>query len=336
MWALKNHTPYAADRTWIRDKNGGHHWVVVVKATFDIIDSGKLQLADEQVPCSSFPEYYGEPGFSSLRRDADVGPPKPTTDILLEASAYAPGARPTTAVPVSMRVGEIEKTVIVHGPRVYYEGVTGMAITRGTAFAQRPMRYEDSYGGSDMSDPDPDRQRMDLRNPVGKGVAGSKARLLNTPAHSIEYTLGDPDKRGPAGFGPLASYWTPRRDWAGTYDEAWASRKKPLLPDDYDERFVLSAPEDQRPRSHLRGGEIVSLINATPNGVLHFALPKIFLTFATAFGRKREDHRARLGTVVIEPDDRKLKLIWQSSIPVSGREADYLDDTTIAEKSYIA
>ena len=48
MWALKNDTPYAAERTWVRDKQGMHHWIVAVKATFTIHDDGALTLADEQ------------------------------------------------------------------------------------------------------------------------------------------------------------------------------------------------------------------------------------------------------------------------------------------------
>ena len=33
MWALKNHTPYAAATGWGRDRNGVHEWLVAVKAT---------------------------------------------------------------------------------------------------------------------------------------------------------------------------------------------------------------------------------------------------------------------------------------------------------------
>jgi len=39
MWALKNRTPYAAERTWVRDRSGAHHWIVAVKATFDLSES---------------------------------------------------------------------------------------------------------------------------------------------------------------------------------------------------------------------------------------------------------------------------------------------------------
>ena len=62
MWAVKNHTPYAADRVWGRDKDGVHEWIVAVKGTFDIKPDGSTKLADEQLKPLLLPEYHGEPG----------------------------------------------------------------------------------------------------------------------------------------------------------------------------------------------------------------------------------------------------------------------------------
>ena len=45
MWTLINKTPYAAERTWVLDKNAVKSWVVVVKATFDIASDGRAVLA---------------------------------------------------------------------------------------------------------------------------------------------------------------------------------------------------------------------------------------------------------------------------------------------------
>lgn len=336
MWALDNRTPYAAERTWVRDKTGAHHWVVAVKASFEIRDGGHLQLADEQAPCLLAAEYYGDAATSSVRVEADVVPPKPTTDILLVADAHAPRGRPATKVPVSFRVGGVEKTIIVHGPRVYYRGATGLTTSASQSFVTRPIRYEDAFGGTDTSDPDPRRQRMDPRNPVGKGVTVDPGRLVKQLAHSIEYADGDPSKRGPAGFGPIASYWSPRREFGGTYDEKWAKKKKPLLPDDYDNQFLQAAPADQRPPRHFTGGEPVVLVNLSAEGTMRFQLPKIFLTFSTRVGARREEHRARLGTVLIEPTTRMLQVCWQTSLYVAPRDIDYLDETRIGEKPYVS
>lgn len=52
MWHLDNRTPYAADYTWGRDKEGVHEWIVAVKATYHIQPDGALILAEEQLPPS--------------------------------------------------------------------------------------------------------------------------------------------------------------------------------------------------------------------------------------------------------------------------------------------
>lgn len=335
MWTLRNKTPYAAERSWVRDKAGEHLWIVAVKATFQILPDGRLKLADEQRPPLLAPEYFGEPGASSLRYEADLGLPKPTTDIIVNAHAHAPGSRPAPSVSVSLRVDDIRKSLLVHGERVYYQGATGLTTSNPRPFLSQPIRYEAAFGGADLSDPDPRNHRMDMRNPIGRGFARDRAELADRPAHTIEYPGTDPAAPGPAGFGALASYWSPRLELGGTYDARWEQTKKPFLPDDYDAGATLCAPADQRPQRHLYGGERFELVHLTPEGAMRFDLPKIYLTFSTSFGRRREEHRSRLATVIVELEDRCLMLVWQTALRVSPRDADYLDATVIEEKPYL-
>ncbi|MFT3925146.1 MAG: DUF2169 domain-containing protein [Myxococcales bacterium] len=336
MWELVNRTPYAVERSWTIDKNGAHVWLVAVKATFSIQENGKLELADEQAPVVLAPEFWGDPAQSSVRYDNEVTPPKPSTDVLVEGSAYAPRRQRVSEVQVSLRTSEFEKSLLVYGPRVYFmNNLGGLGVSDAEFFESFPIRYEDAYGGSDLTDPDPGKQRFDARNPVGKGVTAQLMRLHHQPAHRIEYTSGSVTSRGPAGFGPLASFWSPRRERGGTYDDRWDKKKKPLLPDDYDEKCLLSAPDDQRPARPLAGGEHVQLVNMTPCGRLTLQLPKIYLTFSSTFGERNEEHRSRLGTVIIAPDDGKLMLVWNTSLVVRAPDVDYLDKTVIAEKPYL-
>ncbi len=331
MWALVNQTPYAADRNWTRDTHGAHWWVVAVKASFTFAPDGRLTLANEQPPPVLAPEYIGKPGQSSLRYDSDLIAIKPGAELLLLAHAYAPRGEPASAVPVSVRLGRLEKSLVVYGERTYYQGALGLATTPPRPFLTRPIEYELAYGGSDLSDPDPKRHGLDERNPVGRGYARQASRLVNAPAHAIEYDRGDPARRGPAGFGPIDWGWLPRRKLAGTYNVRWAQTKKPLLPDDYDPRFAMSAPEDQCLAEPVAGGEPVELVNLTPEGVLRFALPVVSLAVTTRVGRRVEAQPVRLTTVLIEPEARRLSLVWQSALRVRAPEVDYLDETEIVE-----
>jgi hypothetical protein len=335
MWMLDNRTPYAAERNWTRDKHGAHHWVVAVKASFAITPGGVVSLADEQPKPALAPEYQGEPGASSLRHDSDLLAIKPCTDVIANAWAHAPRGRPVPVVTVGLRAGAIEKALLVHGPRTYRRSGGVLAASAPQPFDVHEIRYEWAFGGADLRDPDPRKQRMDARNPIGKGFAADRARLVDQPVPAIEYTEGDPAKSGPAGFGAIDASWSPRRERAGTYDAAWEKSKKPLLADDYQERFASCAPDDQRIDDHLHGGEPVELVNLTKEGLLRFELPKIYLTFTTRFGARAEEHRSKLTAVILEPEAMLVRLVWQTSLRVKPRDIDYLDSTQIGEKPYL-
>jgi hypothetical protein len=331
MWALENETPYAAESNWVRDKHGIHHWIVAVKATFDIAYDGRLRLADDQPNPTLAPEYHGKPGSSSVRLDSDLLAIKPCTDVLLDAHAHALGGRPASSVAVQLRIADVAKQLVVHGARVYYKAATGGLTTSAPQpFHTRPIRYEQAFGGMD-----PAQSGFDPRNPLGVGFSSDTSRLVHQPAPSVEYPSGDPARLGPAGFGPIDAAWSPRRERAGTYDANWQRTRRPLLPEDYDDLYASSAPADQRPSAFLRGGEAVELTHLTPDGKLRFELPKVYLTFSTHFGLRREEHRSRMTAVLIQAETRKLSLVWQSALAVEPEDDEYLDQTVIREKPYL-
>lgn len=327
MWAIKNLTPFKVGKTWGRDKNGIHEWIVAVKATYDIKPDGSLQLAEKQLDPLLLPEYNGEDGLSSLRYDADLVAQKPTTDVILNGTAYAPKGRPTSEFMVSMRIGAKQKILKVAGNRCWKRGAFGLSPSSVEPVAMVPIVYERAYGGFDQSDPDPKNQRMDARNPVGCGLL----ELENQPLPNFEYPDGKLEKAGPAGYGALDSFWLPRREFAGTYDQSWMQERMPLFPKDWDSRSLLCSPADQRPDTHLRGGELVELVNLNSSGRLSFVLPTVYLAFTTLIDRRKEEHSAQLATVIIEPDYPRVILVWQSSFQCF-TNMDYLEETVVWEK----
>ena len=80
MWRIDNRTPFAAERAWVRDRDGSEIWLVAVKATFDIRPDGTTAIAEEQPPVLRVPEYHGEPGKSSIKYESDLVLTKQTTD----------------------------------------------------------------------------------------------------------------------------------------------------------------------------------------------------------------------------------------------------------------
>lgn len=329
MWAVVDNTPFASDRNWVRDKHGRHHWIVAVRASFEIAPDGTLNVAAEQPNATLLPAYRGEPGRSSLLRDSDLGPLKPGTDVLVEGSARAPRGEFVTELPVALTIAGMRKVLLVVGDNEFRPGITGLTTTRPRPFELMPLIYERAFGGSDLESDDPARRIVDSRNPVGVGVAARSKHLVGQPGPNVLYPGAAADLAGPAGFGPIASDWSPRRELGGTYDAAWFRDRRPLLPLDYDERHGCCAPADQHLGRHLQPGERIQVVNMTPEGVLEFVIPDLKFGFTTRFGRKQIDHAAHLATVTIETEHRRASLVWQTSLLVSSHEIDGLDETRI-------
>lgn len=322
MWAVANRTPYAVDRTWVRDKHGRHHWIVVVKGTFHVAPSGDLEIAAEQRPPLLLPEYVGEDGLSSLRWEADLGPMKPGTDVVAHGHARAPDGRPVAELPLSLAVNRQRKTIMARGDCV--AGPLGRS--RLQPFTNLPVVYERAFGGQDRRALDPRKQRYDARNPVGVGLVQDDE---GRKAPNFVYPDREPERAGPAGFGPIASHWWPRAALAGTYDAAWMERRRPLLPLDYDERFAMCAPQDQQFPGYLAAGSVIELVHVGERPHLKFALPALKFSMTTAFGARRCAHSAELVTVAIDADLCEVMLVWQSSLPVAPRAVEALDETEV-------
>ena len=316
MWQVDNQTPFAADRGWVRDRNGAEVWLVAVKCTFDIAPDGSTDVAAVQPPVLHLPEYHGEPGASSLKYESDIVLTKTATDVIVVGHAYSPDGRPVTQRDVGFRLGLVQKTIRVFGDRMW----RGMGPPTPEPFTKVPLVYERAFGGVDRQSQNPERDWY-WGNPVGTGFVVSRDHLQGVTLPNLEYPnepLGSwKDRPRPASFGPVGSHWQPRVSFAGTYDDEWQKKRQPLLPLDFDDRFFQSAPPDQQVPGFLHGGEPVACHGLTPGGELQFLLPKVFLGFDTRFyGGGRELHKERrLHTVILEPDYPRVSLVWHTALP---------------------
>lgn len=319
MWQLDNRTPFAVERTWVRDRDGAEIWLVAVKATFRVAPNSAVVVADEQPPVTLVPVHCGAPGRSSLRLESDLQRTKVATDVVVLGSAHAPGGRAVTQLDVGFAVGPVVKTLRVFGDREWRRGRVGAA----RPFVSMPIVYERAYGGAD---PKAGAAAWDDRNPVGCGFVAKAAHADEVPLPNVEHADRPlrrwDDRPTPAGFGPIACHWPERRRWAGTYDEAWQRERLPLLPADFDDRHYQCVPADQQAPGFLRGGEAVVLRNLTPGGGdVRFALPRMHLGFETFFyaGPSVRHQPPRLHTVILEPDTRSVSLVWHTALPCHPR-----------------
>src|SRR5262249_20680950 len=142
---LENRTPFAAERAWVRDRDGTEIWLVAVKASFEIQPDASLKVAAKQPPALLAPLHRGDPARSSLLLDGDLPRTKVATDIVLHGQAQAREGRAVTELDVGLAVGGQCKMLRVIGDRVW----KGQRISAPEPFVAMPLVYERSYGGSD-------------------------------------------------------------------------------------------------------------------------------------------------------------------------------------------
>jgi hypothetical protein len=318
---VENGTPFAFEPLFLADEEGRPILVPLVKATYRLDPQG-LVPAEEQIAVIPAGVPYGDPAESSYRYEPECAFAKSATDVVLVGTAIAPKPG-TTEMLVAFQVGPVRKGVRVVGDRVFYKAAGSIGMTRPVPFEQIPLQWERAFGGWDRSHPDPKKHDLEPRNPVGVGFRASGSRFedglrcpsLEDPAQPFK---GWGDRVPPAGFGFTSPNWEPRTKYAGTYDERWSKERAPLLPTDFDRRFMNAAAPGLIASGYLRGDEPVIATGVAPSGGVSFQLPGVTPPKIVVEHRGREDITAamNLDTVIVDTHAGVLFLFWRTQVPV--------------------
>ena len=315
MQITVNTTKMAAAITVVADETGRDHCLVVIKGSFEADEAGQLSLAPEQPPPAALDEHYGDPERSSIRRACDFVLAKPCAEVLVDGFACVPGGEAGERVrelPVALEVEGQRKQALVTGERVWVANAGSVQPSPPVPFTTLPLRFERAFGGP-----------QERRNPLGCGhPGGDRARQLEgLPVPNIEVPgaqINRPSSRGvPVGFGVVGRGWQPRVALAGSYDARWRSERCPFLPEDFDRRYYLSAPEDQH-FPHFVGGELIRCYHMAPRPVVRFVLPTLRVPVRARFAGRAElgPNAAVLDTVILEPHRARAELVWRTSFPL--------------------
>lgn len=290
--------------------------MIIVAGHFDLPTPGsgpgpRLSERQELPPLED--QYRADPNTSSLEHEGLGSCPRSGTDIHVRAEAWTLGGQPTTQTVVEVRVGPCRRTAVIYGERQWQRAIAGLRPSTPQLFDRLPLIYERCFGGFVDGARGATREASE-RNPVGRGLearSGSTLPNIEDPGHRIQSPSDYPH---PAGFGPIARHWGPRRAFAGTYDQAWAKTRAPLWPDDLDERFFRAASPGLRAPGHLLGGEPVRLVGLHPDGVMEFALPAERLVAKLRTSTQTLRLPLPLDTVVIDTTAMRLTMIWRGQV----------------------
>jgi hypothetical protein len=311
----------------IPDHTGREMVVVIVKACYHLKASGGLALLDVQEPVRLGDVCWREDDpKSSIRLPGELCTGKVGTDVVVVGEAMSP--KPVAAMDVFVMVRDVTAPLRVHGERLFYQGVTGVAIGPAAPFLEKPIVYEKAYGGATA-----DGKVMELRNPSGVGVAKSPKDLVDTPAPQIEHPArphkSATDAFPPMGYGAIWSYWSPRKDLCGTMDDAWVQGRMPIMPADFDLRANNVAHPSLVFDDPLRAGESVLVRGMSSSGQLTFSLPALGVVLTGRFdGRGRVELRPPIDTVLVQPGDGRLDVVMRGAFPL-GRGKEVLREVRV-------
>ncbi|PRD49871.1 DUF2169 family type VI secretion system accessory protein [Phyllobacterium myrsinacearum] len=272
--AIRNFTPFANMRFSNTDSRGHEFGVFMVKATFDIGETGQCVLSQEQDPFNFTDLCYEDVNISSLYHPSDFVSYKPATDIIVNAIAHAPEGKAAPSWLVGVRVADnggvrAEKIIRVTGPRVWVPEwkqhlnddekadwrkhdtlFKGWQLSEPEPIVALPIRYEYAYGGTIFTGNDEDgKPVLDAwhHNPLGRGWIDKNLTDFTLPQSAPQLEnpqepVSDPYRSyAVEGLGAIPPAWLPRRTFGGTYDQAWLDNIWPRWPEDYDFSYNNSA-----------------------------------------------------------------------------------------------
>jgi uncharacterized protein YjbI with pentapeptide repeats len=289
-------------------KSGELSACVFVKSTYQLRDGAEPILVAEPEPVSG-DKNRDDDTTKSLSYPSDFAPFKPRADILVMATGYAPGKRPVSRLPVRMKVGSVDKTLTLFGPRIWKGGILGRAdASEPQSFVSLPISYENAFGGPTSK-----------WNPVGRGIDSEDLPQIEDPRKLVTKSR---DNIEPAGFGPLSAGWQPRSDMVGKYDERWLKQRWPWPPESFDYAYFNSAPRDQQVDGYLKGDESLFFENLHPEhanyrGRLPARRARCFLQDKDANDRPIfREVSLNLDTLWIDLNAEKMVLVWRGRAAV--------------------
>ena len=327
----------------------------LVKRTYRIVPN-KNAVREAQPPKLVETDQYfdeGDPQVNSIRFETDLVPFKIATDIVVVGKAYAPGARPTSTMKVSVYLGAYRKELLIVGDRrCEFRPGRPPVWSDPLPFAEMEIRYERAYGGSD------ERSLSGMpfsypRNPIGRGffvsyikenVDGLSLPNIEDPADPLtaeRLITGDVTRWNrqplPQGLGWFHRAWYPRCSFLAAMPafvppgEVMREEELGVVPKgqaDLAAAFRLPSRDFKFWNGaslglvvpFLEGNEPVRLINLTPAGKLDFYLPGEVPSITLDIGMGEKELRPFLHSVTIRPDDSQLDLVWRAAHPYPGVE----------------
>ena len=267
-------------------------------------------LADEPDDVQERDNHWDDDPRRSLYLPSDLAPLKPEPEVMLVGSAFAPRGEPVRSIHARILVGDLDKSIEIHGPRTFLPDGT---LQEGSPWTQMPLRYERAAGGEGSWNP------VGLPNDVVDRYGRRALPNLQPPGMLVSQAS---DVVAAIGFGPIAPSWPGRRDKlrdrAATFPDRWASEP---LGEGFDASYFQAAPLDQRV-TELRADEQIILENLLPDHArlvtkLPGVMPRVRVETSDM---PAWDLLLVADTLWIDTQRAICTLVWRGQVPLADRD----------------
>ncbi|MCB1887065.1 MAG: DUF2169 domain-containing protein [Rhodocyclaceae bacterium] len=244
--------------------------------------------------------------------------PKSGAEFLMIGDACAPGGEPVTGLEVEARVGSLHKKLHVYGERYWLDS---QRISDVRPFTRMPVNWAQAWGGPKVAE-----------NPMGRGAepeptAAGPLRAIPPVQHPDHPCTSPKGPCLPASFAPIPPMWPQRKQFDGTYDDAWLKDTFPAPPQDFNWRFHCIGSADQWQAASFRGDETIEIVHMHPDHPrmsyrLPGITPMIVARMKRGGGTSDRIGEAQLSTVWLLPNQRRIVLVWHAMFEVGNEFAD--------------
>lgn len=257
----------------------------------------------------------------------DAAYPKPYGEFLIGGQAMS--EEPVKAMHVAVTVGEKSRMLSVFGDRFWEVSLEGPVFTDPHPFTEMPLTPELAFGGEGFS-----------TNPAGRGAAAAELyeNVAHLPLPNIELAGAEireiDDTPSPALVGAIPMDNPERIALAGTYDKAWVAHQMPDWPQDFDPRYFMSAPREQRFDHFFNGHEPIRVVGMSARHPdVHSHLPGVraraFVSLTSAEGQLTE-LPMHTDTVWILGSEMKGVVVNRGVMAVGDRDGQDVADVMVA------
>lgn len=246
----------------------------------------------------------------------DFGPKRLGTTVLVTGRIVSEPGEFARAVHARIEIAPLAESAsqaqrprrfeaVAYPPRVWVKTDAGFVAQAIGPFEPVAATFAEAFGGPSCD-----------ANPIGKGALEPGASAEGQPLPRVEAPespLDEPFGRPPPrALGLVAPGWTPRKEFAGTYDERWRRTRAPELPEDASPRLFDPGSFVLEPK--LRGGERIDLVNFAEPGPRSIVVPRVLVRFVV----DRRTVRPEIDEVHVDLDAGTIELLLRADLPWDG------------------